>query len=242
MSPFDTASFFCHLYHRIDPADIARALGGERSGRDTILCPGPGHSPRDRSLSVRLDPRAPDGFLIYSHAGDDWRECRDYVRGDSRSAPLRVRVVSSSSLRQSRSASIENPIMVAIKREHARDSAIVASLALQHGTEIETIRKALCRDSLETCPAAMRATSHPARAALSTSGLRTLDLPKDVRDVIVLADGDDHGEAAARDCAWRWRAAIPPKSTSASDGEFETPPDDGMPPYDDEILSDGSEG
>jgi hypothetical protein len=37
----------------------------------------------------------------------------------------------------------------------------------------------------------MRATSHPAWAALSTSGLRTLDLPKDVRDVIVLADGDD---------------------------------------------------
>jgi putative DNA primase/helicase len=51
----------------------------------------------------------------------------------------------------------------------------------------------------------MRATSHPAWAALSTSGLRTLDLPEDVRDVIVLADGDDPGEAAARDCAWRWK-------------------------------------
>jgi hypothetical protein len=38
------------------------------------------------------------------------------------------------------------------------------------------------------------------------------------------------------------RAAIPPKSKSASDGEFEAPPDDGMPPYDDEIPSDGSEG
>jgi hypothetical protein len=91
--------------------------------------------------------------------------------------------------------SIENPIMVAIKRErlpnrrlsetfdfecaglrytctvgrfddgriaeiflgnyktnssadtNARDSAIVASLALQYGADIETIRKALCRDS-----------------------------------------------------------------------------------------------
>jgi hypothetical protein len=30
---------------------------------------------------------------------------------------------------------------------NARDSAIVASLALQHGADIETIRKALCRDS-----------------------------------------------------------------------------------------------
>jgi hypothetical protein len=29
---------------------------------------------------VRLDATAPDGFLIYSHAGDDWRKCRDYVR------------------------------------------------------------------------------------------------------------------------------------------------------------------
>src|SRR5579872_2028419 len=29
---------------------------------------------------------------------------------------------------------------------HARDSAIVASLALQHGVTAETIRRALCRD------------------------------------------------------------------------------------------------
>lgn len=29
----------------------------------------------------------------------------------------------------------------------ARDAAIVCSLALQHGADIETIRKALCRDS-----------------------------------------------------------------------------------------------
>jgi putative DNA primase/helicase len=42
-------------------------------------------------------------------------------------------------------------------------------------------------------------------AALSTSGLRSLDLPTNIRDVIVLADGDEAGEAAARDCAWRWK-------------------------------------
>ncbi len=63
-----------------EAAKIAHALGGEVNGRDSILCPGPGHSPRDRSLSIKLDPRAPDGFLIYSHAGDDWRLCRDHVR------------------------------------------------------------------------------------------------------------------------------------------------------------------
>ena len=53
-------------------------------------------------------------------------------------------------------------------------------------------------EGIETCLAAMQATGHPAWAALSTSGLRALDLPRDVRDVIVLADGDEPGEAAAQ--------------------------------------------
>jgi hypothetical protein len=60
-------------------------------------------------------------------------------------------------------------------------------------------------EGIETCLAAMHATGYPAWAALSTSGMRALDLPRDVRDVIVLADGDEPGEAAARDCAWRWK-------------------------------------
>ena len=60
-------------------------------------------------------------------------------------------------------------------------------------------------EGIETCLSAMQATGHPAWAALSTSGLRSLDLPRDVRDVIVLADGDEPGEAAARDCARRWK-------------------------------------
>jgi hypothetical protein len=60
-------------------------------------------------------------------------------------------------------------------------------------------------EGIETCLAAMQATGHPAWAALSTSGLRALDLPADVRDIIVLADGDEPGARAARDCAWRWK-------------------------------------
>jgi hypothetical protein len=59
---------------------IAQALGGQVAGAQTILCPGPGHSHQDRSLAVRLDPHAPDGFICFSHCGDDWRDCRDYVR------------------------------------------------------------------------------------------------------------------------------------------------------------------
>ena len=79
-------------------------------------------------------------------------------------------------------------------------------------------------EGIETCLAAMQATGHPAWAALSTAGLRALDLPEDVRDVIVLADGDAAGEAAARDCSWRWkrqgrrvRIARPPQGTDFND-------------------------
>jgi hypothetical protein len=79
-------------------------------------------------------------------------------------------------------------------------------------------------EGIETCLAAMQASGQPAWAALSTSGLRALDLPKDVRDVIVLADGDEAGEAAARDCALRWkrqgrrvRIARPPQGMDFND-------------------------
>jgi putative DNA primase/helicase len=77
---------------------------------------------------------------------------------------------------------------------------------------------------METCLAAMQATGLPAWAALSTSGLRALELPEDVRDVIVLADGDAAGEAAAGDRARRWkrqgrrvRIARPPQEMDFND-------------------------
>lgn len=63
-----------------DIKSIARALGGDVVGRDQVVAPGPGHSRRDRSLSFRVSATAPDGFLTHSHAGDDWRVCRDHVR------------------------------------------------------------------------------------------------------------------------------------------------------------------
>jgi putative DNA primase/helicase len=79
-------------------------------------------------------------------------------------------------------------------------------------------------EGMETCLAAMQASGHPAWAALSTTGLHAFDLPQDVRDVIVLADGDAAGEAAARDCAWRWkregrrvRIARPPQGMDFND-------------------------
>jgi hypothetical protein len=59
-------------------------------------------------------------------------------------------------------------------------------------------------EGIETCLAAMQASNFPAWAALSTSGLRSLDLPPEVREVIVLADGDDPGEQATQYAARRW--------------------------------------
>ena len=66
--------------HALDTKSVARALGGDPVGRDQVAAPGPGHSRRDRSLSVRLSATAPDGFLVHSHAGDDWRGLRDHVK------------------------------------------------------------------------------------------------------------------------------------------------------------------
>jgi hypothetical protein len=60
-------------------AKVAELLGGDVSG-DEALAPGPGHSGFDRSLSVKLDGKAPDGFIVHSFAGDDAIACRDHVR------------------------------------------------------------------------------------------------------------------------------------------------------------------
>src|SRR5262249_51807272 len=62
----------------IDPQSLARALGGEARGNQ-ISAPGPGHkSAGDRSLSVKVDPGAPDGFVVHSFAGDDPILCKDH--------------------------------------------------------------------------------------------------------------------------------------------------------------------
>src|SRR5262245_57497669 len=58
---------------------VAEILGGEVTGGEALV-PGPGHSVEDRSLAVKLDSAAPDGFVLHSFAGDDEIACRDYVR------------------------------------------------------------------------------------------------------------------------------------------------------------------
>lgn len=63
----------------MSPGALARALGGEARG-NSVYAPGPGHSRHDRSLSILINPDAPDGFLVTSFSGDDWAAGRDYVR------------------------------------------------------------------------------------------------------------------------------------------------------------------
>src|SRR5262245_20033843 len=66
-------------YHLPSIDRIAEALGGDVINGQ-VLAPGPGHSAKDRSLSVKLDSHAPDGFVVHSFAGDDPIACRDCVR------------------------------------------------------------------------------------------------------------------------------------------------------------------
>src|SRR6516164_6992273 len=64
----------------LDPRSVARALGGDAYS-SYALVPGPGHSGRDRSLLIEIDPSAPEGFTVHTFSvRDDWKQCRDYVR------------------------------------------------------------------------------------------------------------------------------------------------------------------
>jgi putative DNA primase/helicase len=79
-------------------------------------------------------------------------------------------------------------------------------------------------EGIETCLSASQAKGIPAWASLSTSGLCALDLPQELQEIIVLADGDGAGEAAAKSAAQRWkregrrvRIARPPAGSDFND-------------------------
>ena len=90
---------------------LRAALGGEIYG-GRLLCPGPGHSPADRSLSVKLDGKAPDGFLVHSFAGDDPIACKDYVRSK---AGLPAFKPSGNGRHRASEDAIERALMVAVQ-------------------------------------------------------------------------------------------------------------------------------
>jgi hypothetical protein len=88
----------------------------------------------------------------------------------------------------------------------------------------EATQQLMVAEGIETALSAMQATGRPAWAALSTGGMRVLDLPHHVKDVIILADPDPPGEEAAQFAAARWvregrrvRIARPPKGQDFND-------------------------
>jgi hypothetical protein len=64
----------------------------------------------------------------------------------------------------------------------------------------------LIAEGIESALSAMQASGRPAWAALSTSGLRRLELPEHVREVVIVPDGDPPGWDAATAAARRWDA------------------------------------
>lgn len=57
--------------------EIAKFLGGDVVSGGEVLAPGPGHSRRDRSMSIILSKTGKP--IVHSFCGDDWRACIDFV-------------------------------------------------------------------------------------------------------------------------------------------------------------------
>jgi putative DNA primase/helicase len=276
---------------------VARALGGDVVGHQ-VLAPGPGHSTKDRSLSVTLSATAPQGFLVYSHAGDDFTDCRDLVKanlgmaadgwrddfhsvrrpifapagGDDKTIValriwaqtvelrrtaaegyLAVRgiMVGSTALRfhplLKHPSGSRWPALVALVADGltGKPIAIHRTFVTRNGNGkapvepakmmlgpcrggavrlAEATDKLMIGEGIESTLSAMQATGVPAWASLSTAGMKTLALPPTVRDVVILADGDDAGERAAMQAARRWKAegrrvriARPPRGEDFND-------------------------
>ena len=123
--------------------EIARALGGEVQGHQ-VRAPGPGHSPKDRSLVVKLSSTAPDGFVVYSHAGDNPLECKDYIRERSGLAPFKPR-----GARRARRAAV--PTTAAHHGDHGETAEARVKAALRIWREAEPLRS----------PASSRRNTHP---------------------------------------------------------------------------------
>ena len=94
---------------------LQRSLGGKISNGQ-LRCRGPGHSAADESLSIKLDPNAPDGFVAHSFSDDDPILCRDYIREKCGQAPWK----SNGNGRARRSEDeVEAALATAIKRQLA---------------------------------------------------------------------------------------------------------------------------
>ena len=75
-----------------------------------------------------------------------------------------------------------------------------------HLAPYDPLRELLVCEGIETGLSCMQLFDLPAWAALSTSGLRTLELPVQVRNVVIAVDNDTNGagQAAALSAYTRW--------------------------------------
>lgn len=64
--------------HPKTAAEVAKIFNGKVSS-GWIHIAGPNHSSNDYSLGIKFDPNEADGFIVYSFAGDDLVECKNYV-------------------------------------------------------------------------------------------------------------------------------------------------------------------
>src|SRR6185369_7086748 len=106
-------------------------------------------------------------------------------------------------------------IPVAIHRTYlARDGRGKAPLAKQkvmlgpcHGGAVRLgngYRELMIGEGIETCLSALQMYKYAAWAALSTSGLKNLELPRDAKDIVILGDLDQAGVKAAEAAQYRW--------------------------------------
>ena len=84
-----------------------------------MLAPGPGHSTADRSLSVKLDSGAPDGFIVNSFANDDPIACRGLCPREVLNSRLSSRMAAAINIYQS--DTIERAVMAAAGTQSRND-------------------------------------------------------------------------------------------------------------------------
>jgi putative DNA primase/helicase len=112
----------------VDLHSLARRLGGQVR-RNQILAPAQGHSHKDRSLSVRFSPHAPDGFLVHCFGAGDPMAEKDRIR----------EILGLRRSQQNPCPALQSP---ACERDNQKQTARALAIWQQsqdpHGTPVET--------------------------------------------------------------------------------------------------------
>jgi len=198
--------------------DLARALGGEVCGGQ-VLAPGPGHGPRDRSLSVRLSATAPEGFIVFSHAGDDFATSRDYVRerlgldrckAPRRGSEDRKRPPALHPDEDTREQKIARALSLWAEGVNPRATLAELYLRSRHldlDADENVVGGLNIGEGAETCQAARQLGLRPAWALGSAGAIAAFSLLSGVECLTLLTENDEAGRQAVEACARRWHDA-----------------------------------